>query len=84
MADCAKTPGAVADNSDANNTMDNIEEPPVGFITLTSVISHSAFPHGRGGERGAGVHGHVEKHMLDVARFVEMHHALGEGFDLVA
>jgi hypothetical protein len=84
MADCAKTPGAVADNSDAINTMDNIEEPAVVFITLTSVIAHSAFPRGRGGERGAGVHGHLKKQMLDVARLVEMHHALGERFDLVA
>jgi hypothetical protein len=83
VIDCAKTRGAVADNSDAINTMDNIEEPAVGFITLTSVIAHSAFPRGRGSERGVGVHGHVEKHMLDVDRLVEMHHALGEGFDLV-
>ena len=57
VADCAKTPGAVTDNSAAIN---------------------------RGGERGAGVHGHVEKHMLNLARLVKMQHALGERFDLVA
>jgi hypothetical protein len=26
---------------------------------------------------------HVEQHMVDVARLVEAHQALGEGFDLV-
>jgi len=73
VVDCAKTPGAVADSSDTINTMDNFEEPPVGFITLTSAIAHSA-----------GAHGNVEEHMLDVARFVDMHHALGERLDLLA
>lgn len=57
---------------DAINTMDNIEQ-PMGFIRLTSVI-----------DRCAGAYGDVEKHVLDVARLVDVHHALGERFDLAA
>jgi hypothetical protein len=50
------------------------------------LIEELALPHGRGSERGAGGTSgrlHVEAYMLDVARLVEAHQALGEGFDLV-
>jgi hypothetical protein len=57
---------------EAINTMDKIEQ-PMGFIRLTSVIG-----------RCAGVHGDVEKHMLDVARLIDVHHTPAKRFDLVA
>ena len=40
----------------------------------------------RSSERGAGGASgrlHVKAHVFDVARFIEAHQALGEGFDLV-
>jgi hypothetical protein len=40
-----------------------------------------ASPEGGAGRTGRWLH--VEKHMFDVARFIEADQALGEGFDLV-